>query len=68
MGAFAPPIPPPSANGDGNNNNNDLTLQEIEEKLTDPTLSMADRQTLEIEKEELLKQQNTGSGQMGRNN
>lgn len=68
MGAFAPPIPPPSANGDGNNNNNDLTLQEIEAKLKDPTLSMADRQTLEIEKEELLKQQNTGSGQMGRNN
>ena len=63
---FAPPLPPPT-NGDSNNNN-DLTLQEIEEQLKDPTLSMADRQTLEIEKEELLKQQNTGSGQMGRNN
>jgi len=58
MGAFAPPIPPP-ANGDSNNNN-DLTLEQIEEQLKDPTLSIAKRQTLEIEKEELLQQRSNG--------
>ena len=56
-GVYAPPLPP-SANGDSNNN--DLTLEQIEEQLKDPTLSIAKRQTLEIEKEELLQQRSNG--------